>query len=70
MDATSFTVGERYANGEWEYEVLEIDGPYMTVRSDDGQVRKLEVKTAARAWGELQVKAKRRASRKRAAERT
>ncbi len=69
MDPTAFVMGERYANGDWEYEVLEINGPYMTVRSDDGQTRKLQVETAARVWGEQQVKAKRRASRKRAADR-
>lgn len=69
MDTTAFTVGERYANGEWEYEILEIDGPYMTVRSDDGQTRKLQVEAAARVWGELQAKAKRRAGRRRATER-
>ncbi len=57
MDAPVFTVGERYANGQWEYEVLEINGPYMLVRSDDGQTRKLDVETAARIWGELQAKA-------------
>jgi hypothetical protein len=69
MDATVFAVGERFSNGQWEYEVLEIDGPYMLVRSDDGQTRKLEVETAARLWGELQTQAKRPARRKRAAER-
>jgi hypothetical protein len=68
MDATVFTAGERYANGEWEYEVLALEGPHMTVRSDDGRTRTLHVETAARVWGDLQVKAKRRASRKRAAE--
>ena len=68
MDTTVFTVSERYANGQWEYEVLEIDGPYMLVRSDDGQTRKLEVETAARIWGELQAAAKKkRVGRKRTA---
>jgi hypothetical protein len=67
MEATVFAVGEHYANGTWEYEVLEITGPYMVVRSDDGQTRKLEVATAAKLWAKVQTKRTRRASRERAA---
>ena len=58
MDTTVFTVGERYANRAWGYEVLEINGPAMRVRSDDGQVRTLHVETAARLWAEMQAKPK------------
>ncbi len=69
MDANIFAVSQRYANPQWEYEVLELNGAYMVVRSDDGQIRTLQVETAARVWNEMQATAKRRASRKRAAPR-
>ncbi len=69
MGLSVFTAGERYGNAEWEYEVLTIESPTMTVRSDGGQTRKLHVETASRAWGALQKNAARRARRKRAAAR-
>jgi hypothetical protein len=70
MSTTSFTVGQRYANAHWEYQVQEIKGTLMVVQSADGQLRTLHIETAARLWDELQAREKRRAARKRAASRT
>ena len=58
MDEPIFAVGQRYANAAWEYEVLEITGPRMVVRSDDGKIRTLDIEAATRIWTERQPKPK------------
>jgi hypothetical protein len=64
MERIVFAVGQHYANGKWGYEVLELNGSVMQVRSDDGQTRTLQIETAARLESAVAAKALRASRRK------
>ena len=45
-----FRIGHRYRNRDGDYDVLAIAGETMTVRTDDGREKSLNVEMQARIW--------------------